>query len=63
MTATVLRAPTMPEVVGMLADMADGPGRARLEDWYWALAIEKHGPRRAGWFRAEYRWLRSRSGS
>lgn len=55
----VRRAPTMPELVVMLSGMPDGPDRARVEEWYWCLAIEKHGLRRAGWYRAEYEWLRA----
>lgn len=36
----------------------DGPRRRQLEERYWALAVEKHGPTRARWYRDEYEWLR-----
>jgi len=38
---------------------ADGAVRTQLEEWWWALAVEKHGARRARWYREEYEWLRA----
>jgi hypothetical protein len=54
-----LGAPTTTEIVYALRRLPDGPERARLTEWYWALAIERYGPQRARWYREEYEWLRA----
>jgi hypothetical protein len=59
MRAAGLGVPTMAELVVALRGLPDGPQRARLEGWYWALADEKHGPLRARWYREELAWLRT----
>lgn len=59
MRAAGLDDPTMGELVVILRSLDDGPQRAQVEEWYWALAIERHGPRRARWYREEYEWLRA----
>jgi len=59
MVAAGVEATTAADLVVVLRDLADGPGRARLEEWYWALAAEAHGPTRAARYREEYEWLRA----
>lgn len=59
MAAAGLGEPTTAELVVALRHLPDGPVRAQLEEWYWALAIEQHGPRRARWYREDYAWLRA----
>lgn len=54
-----LRAPSMVELTAILRDMPDGPERARVEEWYWAKAVDHYGVRRARWYREEYEWLRA----
>jgi len=50
---------TTAELVVALRAVPDGPVRAQLEDWYWALAIETHGLFLARRYREEYVWLRA----
>lgn len=55
-----VRPPTTTELAALIRDLPDGPERTRLEEWYWAKAIDEYGVRRAGWYRHEYEWLRAR---
>ena len=50
---------TAAEIVVALRSLPAGPVRAQLEDWYWALAIDKHGLFLARRYREEYAWLRA----
>lgn len=65
MRAADLGQPTAPELAVAIRNLPDGPERAQLESWYWALVAEHHGGGDRGeatakHFRAEYEWLRSR---
>lgn len=53
------RALTMAELVLLLRKLPDGSERSRIEEWYWAKAIDRYGERRAHWYRDEYEWLRA----
>jgi hypothetical protein len=56
----VTRRPLTPhEIVVRLRDTHDGPERAQLEEWYWALVGEEVGLRKAASWRKEYEWLRA----
>ena len=59
MAAAGIGEPTTAELVVALRRLPDGPERARVEGWYWALAIEQYGPVWARWYREEYEWLRA----
>lgn len=50
--------PTLTELVVALRDLPEGPQRHQLEDWYWAFALERHGPVRDSHWK-EYEWLRA----
>lgn len=60
MAAAGLDKPTIEEIAVALRDpRLDESDRAQFESWYWALADERHGPRRARWYREDYEWLRA----
>ena len=54
---TVLRAPTLAELVVMIRDEPDERRRARLEEWYWAKGVDHHGTLLNHWYREEHGWL------